>query len=183
MSEPVEPTTSSDVPPPPPPSEAEARLAEVQRELETARARVNDFARAYQAAEAEKEAFKHRLQRERDQLLDLEKGRVALVLLETVDELELCLAAAPGESALVSGVRLIREGLLRKLDAAGVERVSLEGTVYDPNLAEATDLVATAVEGEDGRVLEVQRACYRLKGKVLRAGRVRVGRHVKAAQA
>jgi len=180
MSESVDPTATEAVLPPP--LTDDPRLAQLERDLEVARARVNDLARAYQAAEADKEAFKQRLQREREQLLDVERGRVALTLLETADELDLCLAAA-ADSPLARGVRLIREGLLRKLDATGIERVALEGTTYDPNLAEATDLVLTAEPAEDGLVLAVERACYRLKGKVLRPGRVRVARHRKAAEA
>jgi molecular chaperone GrpE len=182
MSQPHPPAADASEPAPPLLSPGEARIAELERDLEATRARVNEFARAYQAAEADKEAFKQRLQREREQLLDLEKGRVALALLETVDELDLCLSAGDA-SPLARGVGLIREGLLRRLDATGIERVALEGTVYDANLAEATDLVPSQVEADDGRVLEVHRACYRLKGKVLRPGRVRVARYQQAARA
>jgi molecular chaperone GrpE len=182
MSESVESSAPDQPTPPPAESPADPRLAQLERDLEVARARVNDLARAYQAAEADREAFKQRLQREREQLLDVERGKVALTLLETLDELDLCLAAA-AESPLAKGVRLIREGLLRKLDATGIERVALEGTPYDPNLAEATDLVLTTAPEEDGQVLAVVRPCYRFKGKVLRPGRVRVARFLKPAEA
>jgi molecular chaperone GrpE len=169
-------------PPPPPTDVVDPRLLELERELEVARAKVNQLARAYQAAEADKEAFKQRLARERDQLLDVERGRVALSLLETLDELDLCLSVA-ADSALARGVKVIRESLLRRVEATGIERVALEGTRYDPNLAEATEVVPTGLEREDGQVLEVQRACYQLKGKVLRPGRVRVARYVRPAEA
>lgn len=201
MPESFDPTPADDAadsPPPAPPSAGRAepaaapqeapvdlreqRVASLAKELETARARIDELARAYQANERDKEAFKQRLQREREQLLDVEKGKVALTLLEAVDELDLCLTSAD-ESPLARGVRLIREGLLKKALESGIERVELTGLAYDPNLAEATDLGVVTDEQQDGKVLKVERACYRLGGRVIRPGRVKVAKYVKPAEA
>lgn len=189
---------AADSPPPAPPSAGRAdptaapqeapvdlreqRIASLAKELETARARIDELARAYQANERDKEAFKQRLQREREQLLDVEKGKVALTVLEAVDELDLCLTSAD-DSPLARGVRLIREGLLKKALESGIERVELMGLAYDPNLAEATDLGVVTDEQQDGTVLKVERACYRLGGRVIRPGRVKVAKYVKPAEA
>lgn len=167
----------------PPPLDPKAQtIASLTAELQASRTRVDELARAYQAAERDRESFKQRLQREREQLLEVEKGKVALALLEAVDELDLCLASADA-TPLAQGVRLIREGLLKKALAGGIERVDLEGTPYDPNLAEATDLSLVADAAQDGLVVRVERACYRLQGRVIRPGRVTVGKHVKPAEA
>ncbi len=181
-------TPPAEAPAPPPPSPPtpedprDQRIAALTADLEKARARVDELARAYQANEREREAFKQRLQREREQLLDVEKGKVSLTLLEAVDQLDLCLSSAD-DSALARGVALIREGLLKKAMESGIERVELMGTAYDPNLAEATDLGMVTDERQDGQVLQVERACYRLGGRVIRPGRVKVAKYVKPAEA
>ncbi len=166
----------------PPPDERDLQIARLSKELETAHRRVDELARAIQAGERDREAFKHRLQREREQLLDVERGNVARTLLEAIDDLDLCLSNAD-QSPLARGVRLIRDGLIKKAEETGLERVELVGRQYDPNLAEATAMDLTADPAEDGRVLEVVKACYQLKGKVIRPGRVRVARYVKPAEA
>jgi molecular chaperone GrpE len=162
-----------------PPRQAEATSAE----LEAARRRVDELARAYQAVVGEKEEFKQRLTRERERMLDVERGEVAQVLLDVVDELDLSLRAAPEESPLARGVKLIRAGILAKLQASGIERIQVLGLPYDPNLAEASDMEVTPDPDADQRVTAEVRAGYRLKGRVIRPARVRVAKYVAPASA
>lgn len=169
------------------PEAAEPMHPEVERltlELEGARRRVDELARAYQSLHADREDFKRRLTREREQMIDVEKGKVAQALLEAIDELDRCLAASPQDtSPLAEGVRLIRGNLLSRAQAEGVERMELEGRPFDPNLAEAVDMELTADPEADQRVVAVVRAGYRLKDRVIRAARVRVAKYVKPAEA
>ncbi len=168
--------------------EAEAQPVEstepvkASTELEAARRRIDELARGLQHSESEREAFKLRMTRERDQLLELEKGKVALVLLEAIDDLELCLST-PDQSALWKGVKLIRDGLIKKAEEFGLERVELKGLPYDPNLSEASDMELSPLEADDGRVVAVLKAAWKLKGRVLRPGRVKVAKYVQPAQA
>lgn len=164
------------------PPAAGPEVTRLTAELAMAHKRIDELARGLQQGEVDREAFKQRLTRERDQLLDLEKGKVALSLLEAIDDLELCLKAGD-ESALAKGVRLIRDGLVKKAIGLGLERLELVGTPYDPNFAEAADIELTTTEAEDGQVRAVLQATWTLKGRVLRPGRVKVAKYVKAAQA
>lgn len=161
---------------------AEAETAKASTELDAARRRIDELARGLQHSESEREAFKLRMTRERDQLLELEKGKVALVLLEAIDDLELCLNT-PDHSALWKGVKLIRDGLIKKAEEFGLERVELKGLPYDPNLSEASDMEISPLEADDGRVVAVLKAAWKLKGRVLRPGRVKVAKYVQPAQA
>lgn len=163
------------------PPGADPELTRLTAELAAAHKRVNELARGLQHSESEREAFKARLTRERDQLLDLEKGKVALVLLEAIDDLELCLTG--DESPVSKGVRLIRDGLVKRAEEFGLERVDLVGRPYDPNLAEATDMELTPSPAEDGRVVAMLKAAWLLKGRVLRAGKVKVAKFVEPARA
>lgn len=156
--------------------------ARLQQELDAARKRIDELARAYQAGERDREDFKKRVAREREQMMDLERGKVAVTLLEAIDELDLALATAV-DSPLKKGVRLIRENLLKKAESTGIEAVPLDGQPFDPNLAEAADMEISAVEADDGKIVAVMKPAYALKGRVIRPGQVKVARFVKPAQA
>lgn len=159
-------------------------LERLRSELEAAQRRVDELARAYQALDRDREDFKSRLTRERERLIEVERGTIALTLLEAIDELDLCLkASSPKESALAQGVRLIRDNILKRIEATGVERMHLEGQPFDPNLAEASDMELTPRPEDDQRIVAELRAGYRLKDRVIRPARVRVAKYVEPAQA
>jgi molecular chaperone GrpE len=164
---------------------ASPEVAQLEVELNAARRRVDQLARAYQELEKDREEFKQRLSRERERMLDVERGKVAILLLEAVDELDLCLSmgGADAASGLAKGVKMIRDGLLGKLQQAGVERLQLVGQPYDPNTAEATDMEITTRPEEDQRVVAEARAGYRLKDRVIRPARVKVAKYVAPAEA
>jgi len=158
-------------------------VVQLQAELETYKRKVDELARAYQALNRDRDDFKQRLSRERDRMLDVEKGNVAVLVLEAVDELDRCLTVSNDNSPLAQGVRLIREGLLKKVESAGIERLQLLGQVYDPNVAEATDMEMTTDPDEDQKVLLEIQAGYRLKDRVIRPARVKVAKYVQPANA
>lgn len=168
-------------------AERERLEAEVQRlesELDASRRRVDQLARAYQELTKDREDFKLRLTRERERMLDVERGNVATVVLEAIDDLDLCLAAsAEDTSPLAEGVRMIREGMLKKLQGMGIERLQVEGQPFDPNTAEATDMEVTSTPEDDQKVVAELRAGYKLKERVIRAARVKVAKYVPPAQA
>ena len=157
-------------------------VTRLRSELESARRRVDELARGIQDVMRDRDDFKQRIQRERDRLLEVEKGQVALALIEAIDELDHSLAADDG-SPFAQGVRLIRDKLLQKLQAAGIERLDLVDRPYDPNAAEAVDMELVSSPTKNDRVLAEQLAAYALRGRVIRPGRVKVGRYVEPAKA
>ena len=147
------------------------------RALEAAHRRINELAQAFQELERDRENYRIRLAREREQLLDVERGEVALALLEAIDDLERALAKTD-DTPLAKGVRQIRDGLLKKAGGLGIDRLHLIGKAFDPGLAEAVDVEITLDPSEDKLVTEELRAGYRLKDRVIRPARVRVARYV-----
>jgi len=177
--------TTASQPEPSSSPEAAAQDDEVSRlrsELETARRRVDELARGIQDVMRDRDDFKTRIQRERERMLEVEKGQVALALIEALDELDLSLRA-DDSSALAQGVRLIREKLLKKLQSMGIERLELVGKPYDPNSAEAVDIELVAQPERSEQVLAEQRPAYAQRGRVIRPGRVKVGRYLEPAKA
>ena len=172
---------------PPAQEAAPAVDAEKQRleaELNAARRRVDQLARAYQELEKDREEFKQRLTRERERMMDVERGNVATTLLEAIDELDRCLAVSGQDaSPLAQGVRMIRDALLVKVQGTGIERIQVVGQPFDPNVAEAADMEITATPDEDQKVVAEVRAGYRLKDRIIRPARVKVAKYVAPAQA
>lgn len=165
--------------------EADPERQRLEAELDAARRRVDELARAYQALNKDREEFKQRLTRERERMMDVERGNVASSLLEAIDELDRCLSMSGQEanSALGQGVKMIRDGLLSKAQAIGIERLQVLGQPFDPNTAEAADMEITTQPEDDQRVVAEVRAGYRLKDRVIRPARVKVAKYVAPAQA
>ncbi|WP_224242687.1 nucleotide exchange factor GrpE [Hyalangium gracile] len=167
----------------PPGQDAERQRLEA--ELDAARRRVDELARAYQAVNKDREEFKQRLTRERERMMDVERGNVAVSLLEAIDELDRCLSMSGQEasSPLGQGVKMIRDGLLSKVQSLGIERLQVVGQPFDPNTAEAADMEITPQPEDDQKVVAEVRAGYRMKDRVIRPARVKVAKYVAPAQA
>jgi molecular chaperone GrpE len=161
-----------------PPAEGEARLV-------AQAARIDELTRAYAALVEDNKAYRQRLERERQRVLEAERAEVAQTLLEAADDLERALSAV-GEAqqgelqSLVEGVRLSLGVLHRRIAAVGAERIPVVGLPFDPHLAEAVDAVPIADAALDGLMLQEVRPGYRLGGRLLRPARVRVGRLARA---
>lgn len=163
--------------------ETVADVAALQKELEASRKRVNELAYALQESHRDREEFKQRIQRERERLMDVERGNVATALLETVDELELCLRAANPADPLAQGVKMIRDGILTRLVQSGVERIDVNGKTFNPNEHEAADMEVVANPEDDQKIVAEVRAGYRMKDRVVRPARVKVAKFIQPAQA
>ena len=109
-------------------------------------ARIDELTRAYAALVEDNKAFRQRLERERQRVLEAERAEVAQALLEAADDLERALSAVgdaqEGElRSLVEGVRLSLGVLQRRIAAVGAERIPVVGLPFDPHVAEAVDAV------------------------------------------
>jgi molecular chaperone GrpE len=149
------------------------------------------------AEEVEAEDPLARVERERDEYLDLarraqadfenyrkraareaaaagERAKSGLVreLLPVVDNLERALASAEeSEQHLAEGVRLVHSELIAVLERNGVEQFDPSGDRFDPTEHEALSM-RRQDGSESGVVLDVVEKGYRANGTVLRPARV-----------
>lgn len=150
--------------------------------------RIDELSRAYAALVEDNKAFRGRLERERDRVVEAERASVAQALLEAADDLERALAAVSGARegqggalhTLAEGVRLSLAGLQKRIADLGAERIQVVGERFDPRVAEAIDAVPTHDAAEDDVVVQEVRPGYRIGERVLRPARVRVGRLARA---
>jgi molecular chaperone GrpE len=142
---------------------------EVAGELEELRSRL-----AYLAAEFDN--YRKRVAREKEALVAFGNERLLRAILPFLDNLEraMSLSDSSGPSAgLLSGVRLTYDQFLNELRKFGLEPISAEGEIFDPNLHEA--IAQVPWEGKpEGTVLSEARKGYLLNGRLLRPAQVTV---------
>lgn len=129
----------------------------------------------WQRAQADFINYKRRNEQERAEVVNYANSTLILNLLPVLDDLERALASVPdelAESRWVDGIRHIYRKLQAVLEAQGVSVIEAEGKDFDPNFHEAV----MAVEGEEGKVIEETQKGYKLRNRVIRPTRVKVGR-------
>ncbi len=129
----------------------------------------------------ENSAFRQRLNKDLDRQVKGKKVGLLRDLLEVVDNLERAVESGRNTSdfeALLSGVELILEQLLKKLRSANVEAIKNNGQPFDPEEAEAIGVIQVDEPKLDQKVLEIVKRGYRLTdGEVLRPAVVMVGQY------
>jgi molecular chaperone GrpE (heat shock protein) len=129
--------------------------------------------------EEETQRIQERLGREMGRRLEEEKGRIALDLLEVLDNLETAVEAFRQQATmdqLRQGVELVRDGFQRKMERLGLQPVGQAGEPFDPRIHEAIDVQAVAQPEQEGRVLAVWQRGYASPDRLVRPARVSVGR-------
>lgn len=162
--------------------EVEARLADLEAELEAARAEAAEARDRFLRAAAELDNVRKRARREVEEAHLYGQAGLLRDLLEVRDNLDLALRAGgpAGEvtgdlESLRAGVALIRQRLDEVMARQGIEEISALGEPFDPARHEAVREVE--IEGvPSGQVTEVVQAGYRLRDRVLRPSRVIVAR-------
>jgi molecular chaperone GrpE len=156
----------------------ELDVEELQAELERARAAAEEYLDGWQRSRAEFANYKRRVDRELETARENAAGEILARYLGVVDDLERALKNRPtqGEAgAWAEGVELIYRKMKALLEMEGVESIHPEGRPFDPNLHEA--ITHEESEGhQEGHVIEVIRAGYKLKDRVLRPALVRVAK-------
>jgi len=128
---------------------------------------------------AEFENYKKRRQRESMDLLRFGHEALLRDLLPVIDSFERAISSSEGTrdyDAFHDGILLILQQLHEVLNNAGVERISPDGELFDPNWHEAVG-VCSHDEIAPDHVATVVETGYRLHDRVIRPARVMVVRH------
>jgi molecular chaperone GrpE len=164
--------------------------AAAERELARLTTERDEYLDALQRLQAEFENFRKRTMRQQTDLLSRASEGVVQRLFPVLDALDLALAhAGEGEataSHLKDALGQISALLRDTLSQEGLERIDASDVPFDPTIHDAVAHVPRdesegtdderGVPGEDdgAQVVEVMRAGYRLKGRVLRPAMVKV---------
>lgn len=156
-------------------SELLERAEQLERELETARAKAEEHMNSWQRAAADFANYRRRTEEERRSVMQLSNALLLTKLLAVLDDFDRALANVPEDAheGWVEGVRLVERKLRSVLESEGVTPIEAIGQTFDPNLHEAVVHEDTSEYPDNTVIDEVQRG-YHLRDRVLRPALVRV---------
>ena len=125
--------------------------------------------------QAEFQNFRRRVEKERLELSEYASMEAVRTLLPILDDFDRALKvehSSAGEE-YIKGMELIRQRLAAALEKLGLEAISAEGQMFDPNLHHAVEMVETDAAPDQTILAEFQRG-FNFKGRLLRAAMVKV---------
>ena len=151
--------------------------ADLEAQLRSAEARVEEFRNAHLRTAAELENYRRRVARELENARQYGSERLAGGLLPVIDSLELGLSNADRSDAatLAEGQKATLRLLAKALQDAGISEIDPAGQPFDPEQHEAMAMQPSAEQPPD-TVLTVVQKGYVLNGRLLRPARVIVAR-------
>jgi len=162
-----------------PPEAGEAE--HLERRARLAEDRLTEVLTAYRQVKTENEGFRDRVTRDMERQFNRRHEKLLLKFIDILDNLDRALEAAEQTYAgnpLIEGLILVRTQLLQTLQQEGLERIPVLGLPYDPAMSEAVGTQPVEDPEHDHVVVKEVLRGYRLHGRVARASRVFVGKHI-----
>ncbi|HET9171559.1 MAG TPA: nucleotide exchange factor GrpE [Actinospica sp.] len=145
------------------------KVAERTNELQTAQHELSERTADLQRLQAEFVNYKRRVERDRQQVVELAQGKVIGELLGVLDDI----GRARDHGELEGGFRRVAESLESVLTKMGLEQFGTAGDAFDPNLHEAL-MHQVSAEVPAGDVAAILQPGYKFGERVLRVARVAV---------
>jgi molecular chaperone GrpE len=138
--------------------------------LAEANAKAEEYLNMARRLQADFDNFRRRTEKENDEFKKFAVSGLVKGLLTIADDMDRALGTAEEETELVTGIRGIRQNLIKILEENGLTEISTD-CKFDPNLHEAL----CTVEGDtDGDIAEVFQKGYRLHDRIIRYPKVKV---------
>jgi molecular chaperone GrpE len=159
------------------PTKLVAEIEALKAELESTRAKADEYLAGLQRERAEFSNYRRRTTEEREQMLGLAGEDLIRKVLAIADDFDLAIDNRPEELAgngWVEGVTAIDRKLRTLLESEGVRQVeAAAGMPFDPRQHEAIVTVPGTGRAE-GEIVEVVRRGYLLRDRVIRPALVAV---------
>lgn len=159
-------------------AEVEAEEDAIAADLAKARAEAESYLDDLRRLQADFDNYRKRTLREQTARTASASQALVARLLPVLDNFELAVSSAERSrdfDRMLKGVEMVFGELREVLESEGLVRIEAEGKPFDPERHEAV----IAVEEEDtepGMVVDIVRAGYELRGKVLRPAMVKVAK-------
>lgn len=160
-------------------TEAYVENQDLIAQLDDARAALEKEKKEYLFLMADFDNYRKRVTREKADLIKNAAEKVLLGLLPIVDDFERGLAASNAadaqSEAIVQGMEMIYNKLVKYLEQNGVKAMDSTGADFDADLHEAIATIPAPADDLKGKVLDTTQKGYMLNDKVLRHAKVAVG--------
>ncbi len=151
-------------------NELKKQIEELNKQIIDLKNQSDDFKNKYLRALADYQNLEKRIIEEKKELIKIANNQLILKLLPFLDNLEKAEIFIKD-----TGLKMIREEFYKILAEFGLEELDVLNKSFDPNLAEAVDIVL----GDDNdKVVEVVRKGYKIGDKVLRVAQVKVSKKI-----
>lgn len=137
-------------------------------EIEKLKKEVEEYKNKYLRALADYANLERRVEKERQEIVVNANKNLLLKILPILDNLEKAEIFIKDD-----GLKMVKNNFYQFLKSEGVEEIQILGKEFDPQLAEAIEVV----EGEkDNIIVEVLKKGYKFNNKVLRVAQVKVSK-------
>ena len=119
---------------------------------------------------ADYQNLEKRIDQERFELMKIGNKNLLIKIIPFLDNLEKAEVFVKDQ-----GLKISKDHFMQILKEAGLEEIDLLGKDFDPNFAEAIDIVPGK---EDNKVVEVLRKGYKFEDKIIRVAQVKVSKKV-----
>ncbi len=154
-------------------------LNSARERLQVLEAEVSEAKDRHLRARAEFDNYRRRMQDELARERELGVDSALMPVLNVYDDLERALEAAAvanEDGPFVTGVRAVRDSLLRQLEGMEVRPMGLRGEAFDPSLHEALAVVPPGPEAADGTIVQVFSAGFVKGDRLVRPAKVIVAK-------
>ena len=138
------------------------------QEIDNLKKQAEEFKNKYLRALADYQNLEKRINQERFELMKMGNKNLLIKVIPFLDNLEKAEVFVKDQ-----GLKISKDHFMQILKEAGLEEMDLMGKDFDPNFAEAIDIIPGR---EDNKVVEVLRKGYKFEDKIIRVAQVKVSK-------
>ena len=143
-------------------------LEKIQLEIVALKQQVDEFKNKYLRAIADYQNLEKRVGEERFELMKMANKNLLIKILPFIDNLEKAELFVKDE-----GLKISKDHFIQILKEAGLVEMDLFNKDFDPNFAEAIDIIPGK---EENKVVEILRKGYKFEDKIIRVAQVKVSK-------
>jgi len=156
-------------------------VEQMRKQAEQSDVKLKEYISAYKEKMAENDRFRERISKDVERRVEVGLAEFLRMMLPVMDNLNLAIESAEKSGdfgKLMEGVGMIRSGLLNTLAECGMKEVECLGEKFDPEIAEAVEVMEVKEKERDSKTLKIVQAGYRINDRLLRPAKVGVGKLV-----
>lgn len=160
----------------PSPENLIGELEQIKKELDECVSQRNEYLGGWQRAKADYINFRNANEQFMEEFRKYAQEDILLELIGVADSFDILIkhhSEELNDNEWGKGILQIKNQLENILRSRGAEEVGAEGENFKPEFHEALETIEAA-DGEDGKIKEVLRKGYRLRGKIIRPAGVKV---------
>jgi len=145
-------------------------LEKIQLEIVALKQQVDEFKNKYLRAIADYQNLEKRVGEERFELMKMSNKNLLVKILPFLDNLEKAEVFVKDP-----GLKISKDHFIQILKEAGLVEMDLFNKDFDPNFAEAIDIIPGK---EENKVVEILRKGYKFEDKIIRVAQVKVSKKI-----